>query len=120
MMISEIPEATASSTTYWISGLSTNGSISLGCALVAGRKRVPSPAAGNTALRMRITSEKPLESAAIDRDRCPGDVAGSFRSQERDESCKFLRTSQPRQRNVLFPGSYDALFTDAFSLTHGH
>src|SRR5260370_27141133 len=35
-------------------GLSTSGSISLGCALVAGRKRVPSPAAGNTALRTRI------------------------------------------------------------------
>jgi hypothetical protein len=27
-------------------GLSTMGSISLGCAFVAGRKRVPSPAAG--------------------------------------------------------------------------
>src|SRR5215469_1276347 len=34
-----------------MSGLSTNGSISLGCALVAGRNRVPSPAAGKTALR---------------------------------------------------------------------
>ena len=41
----------ASSTPYWIRGLSTSGSISLGCALVAGRKRVPSPAAGKTALR---------------------------------------------------------------------
>src|SRR6266849_6588815 len=51
MMISDNPEATASSTTYWIVGLSTSGSISLGWALVAGRNRVPSPAAGNTALR---------------------------------------------------------------------
>src|SRR5262245_61548375 len=34
-----------------MSGLSTSGSISLGCALVAGRNRVPRPAAGNTALR---------------------------------------------------------------------
>ena len=41
--------ATASSTTYWMAGLSTTGSISLGVALVAGRKRVPSPAAGMTA-----------------------------------------------------------------------
>src|SRR5258705_9378748 len=49
-----MPACTASSTTYWISGLSTNGSISLGCALVAGRKRVPSPAAGKTALRICI------------------------------------------------------------------
>src|SRR5574341_1052204 len=53
-MMSASPEATASSTTYWMVGLSTSGSISLGCALVAGRKRVPSPAAGNTALRTLI------------------------------------------------------------------
>src|SRR5260370_24335977 len=46
-----IPEATASSITYWMIGLSTRGSISLGCALVGGRKRVPSRAAGKTALR---------------------------------------------------------------------
>ena len=37
------PAATASSTTYWIAGLSTTGSISFGVALVAGRNRVPSP-----------------------------------------------------------------------------
>src|SRR3981189_1761845 len=35
-------------------GLSTSGSISLGCALVAGKKRVPRPAAGKTALRTFI------------------------------------------------------------------
>ena len=46
-----MPARTASSTTYWMAGLSTTGSISLGWALVAGRKRVPSPAAGMTALR---------------------------------------------------------------------
>src|SRR6185312_12960410 len=51
MMMLSMPESSASSTPYWIMGLSTSGSISLGCALVAGRKRVPSPAAGNTALR---------------------------------------------------------------------
>src|SRR6266446_4348282 len=50
-MIFETPEATASSTPYWMIGLSTMGSISFGCALVAGRKRVPRPAAGKTALR---------------------------------------------------------------------
>src|SRR5580693_8776750 len=44
------PAATASSTTYWIAGLSTTGSISLGVAFVAGRNRVPRPAAGTTAL----------------------------------------------------------------------
>ena len=41
----------SSSIPYWISGLSTSGSISFGMALVAGRNRVPSPAAGKTALR---------------------------------------------------------------------
>src|SRR5215510_6296961 len=44
------PAAIASSTAYWISGLSTIGSISFGDALVAGRKRVPRPATGNTAV----------------------------------------------------------------------
>src|ERR687887_971246 len=48
---SSIPDAIASSTPYWIVGLSTSGSISFGCAFVTGRKRVPNPAAGNTALR---------------------------------------------------------------------
>src|SRR5438445_4525836 len=51
MMIWSSPEATDSSTTYWMAGLSTSGSISLGWALVAGRNRVPRPATGNTALR---------------------------------------------------------------------
>src|SRR5580700_5000206 len=37
-------------------GLSTSGSISLGWALVAGRKRVPNPAAGKTALRTRMVN----------------------------------------------------------------
>src|SRR5271156_4899147 len=32
-------------------GLSTSGNISLGCALVAGKNRVPRPAAGKTAFR---------------------------------------------------------------------
>src|SRR5687767_12352126 len=49
MRMSSTPLATASSTTYWMAGLSTTGSISFGCALVAGRNRVPSPAAGMTA-----------------------------------------------------------------------
>ena len=71
MMMFWIPEWIASSTPYWISGLSTSGSISLGCALVAGKKRVPNPAAGNTALRtfgiikliVRAPPPRPLRSA---------------------------------------------------------
>ena len=47
-----MPASRASSTTCWISGRSTTGSISFGMALVAGRKRVPRPATGKTALRI--------------------------------------------------------------------
>src|SRR6056297_621636 len=46
------PAAIASSTAYWIRGLSTTGSISFGLALVAGRKRVPRPATGKTTVSM--------------------------------------------------------------------
>src|SRR3989442_12712407 len=49
-----MPEATASSTPYWMMGLSTTGSISLGWALVAGRNRVPRPAAGKPAFRILL------------------------------------------------------------------
>src|ERR671925_360261 len=48
-IISVMPAAAASSTAYWMSGLSTIGSISFGLALVTGRKRLPRPATGNTA-----------------------------------------------------------------------
>src|SRR4051794_18911855 len=50
-IICSIPASSASSTAYWMSGRSTTVSISFGIALVAGRKRVPRPATGNTALR---------------------------------------------------------------------
>jgi hypothetical protein len=46
--MSVMPDATASSTTYWIAGLSTTGSISFGWAFVAGRNLIPRPAAGIT------------------------------------------------------------------------
>ena len=44
--------SSASSTTYWITGLSSTGSISLGMHLVPGRKRVPRPAAGMIAFML--------------------------------------------------------------------
>src|SRR5437899_10875206 len=56
MITCSIPLAIASSTPYWMVGLSTSGSISFGCAFVAGRKRVPRPAAGKIALRTAVTS----------------------------------------------------------------
>lgn len=50
--ICSMPAATASSTICWMTGLSTIGNISLGIALVNGKKRVPKPATGITALRI--------------------------------------------------------------------
>ncbi|TWK75862.1 hypothetical protein CHCC20341_3673 [Bacillus licheniformis] len=44
-----MPDWTASSTIYCMAGLSTIGSISFGCAFVAGKNLVPNPAAGMTA-----------------------------------------------------------------------
>jgi hypothetical protein len=52
--ISSIPDATASSTTIWIAGLSTTGRISFGITFDAGSIRVPIPAATTTALRTFI------------------------------------------------------------------
>ena len=75
---SSSPAATASSTTYWMAGLSTTGSISLGVALVAGRNRVPRPAAGMTALR---TTEPELMLTTLDDGaRWPGVEVGSART----------------------------------------
>src|SRR5438093_13273490 len=54
ILMLRIPASTASSITYWMRGLSTSGNISLGWALVAGKKRVPKPAAGKTAFEMRM------------------------------------------------------------------
>src|SRR5260370_24156437 len=48
--ICSIPFCTSSSTTYWTIGLRATGSISLGCDLVAGSSRVPTPATGTIAL----------------------------------------------------------------------
>ena len=62
MTMFETPEATASSTPYWMMGLSTRASISLGCALVAGRNRVPRPAAGNTAFRIEVAIRNRIHS----------------------------------------------------------
>ena len=53
-----MPASRASSTTYWISGLSTMVSISFGIALVAGRTRVPRPATGKTALRIFMDADR--------------------------------------------------------------
>src|SRR5438445_9033853 len=48
--ICSMPFRTSSSTTYCTIGLRATGSISLGCDLVAGSRRVPTPATGTIAL----------------------------------------------------------------------
>src|SRR5207253_3031861 len=58
-------EASASSTPYWIVGLSRSGSISLGWAFVTGRNRVPRPAAVMIAFRTGLAViEENLASSA--------------------------------------------------------
>src|ERR671914_1807051 len=54
--MSVMPAPTASSTTYWMVGLSMTGTISFGWLLVAGRNLVPSPAAGITAFLTFVMS----------------------------------------------------------------
>ena len=61
MRTSSIPAATASSTMYWIAGRSMIGSTSFGTDLVKGRKRVPQPAAGITALEYSLVSYNPSD-----------------------------------------------------------
>ena len=50
MISRSAPASAASAATSSIPGVSTTGSNSLGTVLVAGRKRVPNPAAGTTAV----------------------------------------------------------------------
>src|SRR4051794_9082845 len=66
-----MPAARHSSTAYWINGRSTTVSISLGIALVAGRKRVPNPATGKTALRTRCGMLHRPRSTATERPLLP-------------------------------------------------
>src|SRR5437867_4447388 len=70
MITCSMPAATASSTAYWMTGLSTSGSISFGCAFVAGRNRVPHPAARNACQEAaRPDPEDEVERAVDDQDR---------------------------------------------------
>src|SRR4051812_22443907 len=77
------PASRASSTAYWMTGLSMTGSISFGIALVAGKKRVPRPATGNTAFRTgrgalidnrKICFERTLARAAAIRTKNPSSL----------------------------------------------
>ena len=104
------PAASASSAAYWISGLSTIGSISFGLALVAGRKRVPRPATGKTAKRMgagRLTVLLP-DPARHDTGAARG------RPAPRAASCLSPTTSPPRTQVRLV--LVDELLAEALDL----
>src|SRR6516225_5598225 len=79
-----------------MSGLSTIGSISFGIALVAGRKRVPNPATGKTALRTGLCIKSPISFGRELLPHCP--PAGKPASpQVTDISPKIpIRTSEAR------------------------
>src|SRR5947208_15509513 len=117
-----MPAAVASSNAYWISGLSTTGSISFGMAFVTGRKRVPSPATGNTALRTRFDIEllyhkRPAvvsERIAIDgvRERCP-------RRRHRAKVCKpYLTVKRLLRRPANVTVSRGARFAEGAQRSH--
>src|SRR5215212_1614974 len=61
-----IPAARASSTAYWIKGLSTTGSISFADALVAGRKRVPRQATGRPAFLSGLRADTKVSWLELD------------------------------------------------------
>src|SRR3954466_5978182 len=91
------PARAHSSTTYWIAGLSTTGSISLGVAFVAGRNLVPRPAAGMTALVTRWLMAATLTRLCADRVRChpPAIAAAGLRGVQRvvrstDDRCRCV------------------------------
>src|SRR3954467_9510636 len=103
MMIWSQPAAMASSTPYWMIGLSTSGSISLGCALVAGKKRVPRPAAGNTALRTLIVIYIPGLRSKPDKLTQRQTVLGTQRAGHYDKSRRRGRGLCEHGRRRLHP-----------------
>src|SRR4030081_3795177 len=102
MITCSIPLAIASSTPYWMVGLSTRGSISLGCALVTGRNRVPRPAAGKIAFgTVCVVINDNLSVVDIRRD--PNCALGPLRAFCRGRPHHLARR---RQRHLLDPRDY--------------
>src|SRR2546421_6401661 len=101
MITSSIPEALASSTPYWIVGLSRSGSISFGCALVTGRNRVPRPAAVMIALRTGL--------AVIEANLAPGPGrrSAALLGQMKGELLEArVVDHHPRRRPLAVPGPH--------------
>src|SRR5437867_8336316 len=64
-----IPTRASSSTTYCTTGLRPTGSISFGCDLVAGSRRVPRPATGTTAMSMSNGNRRHIITSAASQPR---------------------------------------------------
>src|SRR5206468_3395546 len=109
-IMSVMPAAAASSTAYWISGLSTIGSISFGLALVTGRNRLPRPATGNTTF-VSLFIRYPLLHC---RSRARGNPA-TCRSRAREQGDSANDTGFPLARERrLFQHSKQLCFVDHF------
>ena len=98
MRMSVSPASTASSTTYWIDGLSTTGSISFGWLLVTGRNRVPSPAAGITALVTVLIAGTLRRSPSAP----SAAVVGGVAARRRLRRAGSIRSSSPRTSRRRF------------------
>src|SRR5215475_3961952 len=91
-------------------GLSTSGSISFGCALVAGRNRVPRPAAGKTAFRTdaltakmvaEVQSQQMLDPAFV-RDNVEAVRAGlRNRGMDPDRALEEITTLETARRRMI-------------------
>src|SRR5437868_5443853 len=132
------PAAIASSTAYWISGLSTTGNISFGLALVAGRNRVPRPATGNTAfliLSMKLPPSSGLKglescrSVALARaapaarhgpGASRGEASVSLRSERHLPTVRCIPTAHASRRPGLARGAYIVANREAGRAIEGH
>ena len=92
--MSVIPFWTASSTTYWMAGLSTRASISLGWALAAGRNRVPRPAAGMTAFLTDVGHGR-LFYHRLGPSRSSSESEYTWHSSGESASCRVRRQEDP-------------------------
>src|SRR5438132_3213963 len=94
-----MPARRPSSTTNWMAGRSTIGSISLGSAFVAGSDRVPSPAAGITALR----GEDTVGAAGFEPATSCSQSKRANQAAPRPVSCDCRRETGPRRRHRPMP-----------------
>src|SRR5436190_1594736 len=104
--ICSMPFRTSSSTTYCTIGFRATGSISLGCDLVAGSMRVPTPATGTIALL--ITSRLYLMEGKEKANGHPG-TARRIAAEDRQHRSQVRRRQASRARGIPEPTASSAL-----------